>query len=194
MKLLLRITSLALVVVIAAGLLAVPASAAPQPGVAGASPTALLSGGGGRLSPLGFFCPNTNIGVSQALVRGVAKRAKVSNDQAVNWLCAGIAPREIVLARQISKRAGVSMDQVFTLRNQGMGWNAIAGFYDVRDLPGNYFFDTRLSNNPFRNVRNGVIVRGRNGVLVRGRNGVMVRGGGLWRYNRALGVWVRVDR
>jgi hypothetical protein len=202
---LLRMSLLVIAAIIAAGLLAVPVSAAQQ----------------------GYFCPNTNLQLTPRVVLGTANRVKVTDTQALTWLCEGRSPQEILLASRVGRAAGLSIDQLFALRNQGQSWDAILTTYDVRNQMNwsGIRFYYRPSNNPFKNFedvrenRNGRVVRigngrfvfdqnGRfffdqNGRIVRFRNGRIVQnmnnGGNLrfvngqwWMYNAQTGLWQRV--
>lgn len=131
------------VMVLAAGLAVAPASAA----AADHSNQALT-----QLDARHPLCTNAIFLRKQPVVRALAKRVKVSYDQALTWVCQGRSGAEIVFAYRVSKLAGVSMDQIFTQRSQGMNWNSIATFYDLRNRPGwsnlqSYWMWTRDNNN-----------------------------------------------
>jgi hypothetical protein len=114
------------VTVLAAGLAVVPASAA--------------SGNMDQFKGRRGVCKNAIFLGKQPAVKQLAKRVKVSYDQALTWVCQGWGAGEILFAYRVSKAAGVSMDQIFTQRNQGMNWNSIVTFYDIRN-------NTNFNNN-----------------------------------------------
>lgn len=204
---LLRMSLLAIAVIIAAGLLAVPVSAAPLQEF--------------------YTCPNTNIRVSPRLVVGLARRVNSTDVQALAWLCSGRNPQEIFFASRVSRRTGVSVDQVLTMRDQGRSWDQILTSFDLRDRDvwNGYPIFFKPSQNPFKNFndlpvnrrgriilnqngrvfldQNGRIVLNRNGRIVLNRNGRVVQvvrnagnlrfiEGRWWMFNPRTGFWVMV--
>jgi len=62
---------------------------------------------------------------NQAMASALAEQFKVPYAEIASWFCAGFGFGEIRLAYEISLQTGIPAEEIFTLRQTGMGWGEI---------------------------------------------------------------------
>lgn len=79
-------------------------------------------------------CPGNPAGAPPAAAT-IAATYNVTEGEIMGWFCQGFGFGEIKKAYQLAAEGGKSVDELFAMRQQGMGWGEIAHSLDVQ--PGN---------------------------------------------------------